>query len=76
MSAAVEVQKSQCRLTLVRLSLLSELAGSLDGGFAPVLAQVLVAHDLTTDELVLEIRAARYRQPRLTKRHAYARLTG
>ena len=43
--------------TLVGLALLLELAGGLDRRFAPVLLEVRVAHDLTTDELVLEVRA-------------------
>ena len=44
-------------LTLVCLALLLELAGRFHGGFAPVLVEVLVAHDLTADELVLEVGA-------------------
>ena len=46
--------------TLVRFPLLPELSGSLDGRLRTVLVQVVVAHDLTTHELVLEVRAATY----------------
>ena len=48
--------------TLVGLALLLELASRLDGRFAPVLVQVLIAHDLTAHELVLEVRAIAPRQ--------------
>ena len=44
-------------LTLVRLALLSEFPSSFDRCFAAVFPEVLVAHDLTTDELVLEVGA-------------------
>jgi hypothetical protein len=35
---------------------LPELTGGLDSRFAPMLVQIRVAHNLATDELVLEIR--------------------
>lgn len=41
---------------LVGLALLAELAGGLDRVLRAVLLEVLVRHDLTTDELVLEVR--------------------
>jgi len=41
---------------LVGLALLAELAGGLDGSLGSVLLEVLVRHDLTTDELVLKVR--------------------
>jgi hypothetical protein len=46
-------------LTLVGLALLPELAGRLDGGLGPVLVEVIVRHDLTANELVLEVGAER-----------------
>lgn len=45
------------KLTLVRLALLSELASSLHSSFTSVLVKVLIAHDFTTHELVLKVRA-------------------
>ena len=44
-------------LTFVRFPLLPEFASGLDSCFAPVLAEILVGHDFTADELVLEVRA-------------------
>lgn len=44
-------------LTLIGLSLLPEFPGGLDSRFSAILVQVLVAHDFTAHELVLEIRA-------------------
>lgn len=43
--------------TLIRLALLPELARSLDLRFGAELFEVFVGHDLTTDELVLEVGA-------------------
>ena len=57
MSKVVRKRRKAGR-TLVGFALLLELAGRLDGRFAPVLVQVWVAHDFTTYELVLEVRAA------------------
>ena len=54
----VEWYRKERGHTLVRLALLPELTGCLDGRFAPVLMQVVVRHDLTTHELVLEVRTA------------------
>ena len=57
------MDKGQTRgRTFVGLALLLELTSSLDGRFAPVLVQIRVAHDFTTYELVLEVRATAARQ--------------
>ena len=53
----VELRRKRRGHTLVRLALLPELTSRLNGRFAPVLMQVVVRHDLTADELVLEVRA-------------------
>jgi hypothetical protein len=41
---------------LIRLALLPELAGRLDGSFRSVLAEILVRHDFAAHELLFEIR--------------------
>jgi hypothetical protein len=43
--------------TLVWFALLSKFAGGLDGRFGSVFAEILVRHDLTTDELIFEVGA-------------------
>ena len=41
--------------TLIRLALLPELTGCLDGRFASVFVQICVAHNFATNELVLKV---------------------
>lgn len=43
--------------TLVRLALLPKLTGSLDCRFGAVLLEILIRHDFTANELVLEVGA-------------------
>lgn len=43
--------------TLIGFSLLPELSCCLHRRLTPMLLEVIVRHDFTTDELVLEIRA-------------------
>jgi len=44
-------------LTLVRFTLLPQLASSLDRGFASVFLQIIIRHDFTTDEFVFKVGA-------------------
>lgn len=41
---------------LIRLALLAELAGRLDGSLGAVLLEIIVCHDFTTHKLVLKVR--------------------
>ena len=51
----VEWYRKERGHTLVRLALLTQLARRLDGRLTAMLAKVLIRHDLTAHELVLEV---------------------